>query len=165
MVPLATSVPLDARISSACSCISVSPTTVTSTALAAAVVSSQINSPFRQVQSPNISQTTIIDPPTPCDLADIQGDGGTYTINDMTYNVQCNTEPDADRPMALAFVSNFGSCIAACSTTSGCIGVYWDPTGGWGSTYCGLLSDLWGPLISRGGSYVAYLPSYNIQNF
>ena len=74
-------------------------------------------------------------------------------------------EPNADRPMALAFVLDFGSCIAACSTTSGCIGVYWDPTDGWGSTYCGLLSDLWVPLIALGGSYVAYLLSYDIQNF
>jgi len=66
--------------------------------------------------------------------------------------------------MTLAFVSDFGQCIAACSTTSGCIGVEWDPTGGWdGETYCGILSDVWGPLISYGGSYVAYLTTYSIQ--
>jgi hypothetical protein len=165
MVLSATSVPIDARISSACSCISVSPTTVTSTALAAAVVSFFPIHHSVKYQVLTFTQTTIIDPPTPCDLSDIQGDGGTYTINDITYNVQCNMDPNADCPMALASVSDLGSCIAACSTTSGCIGVYWDPTGGWGSTYYGLLSDLWGLPIALSGSYVAYLPSYDIQNY
>ena len=123
-------------------------------------------SPFHHFcQVLTFNQTTVIDPPTPCDLSDIQGDGGTYTINGITYSVQCNIVPNADRPMALTFVSDFGQYIAACTTTGDCIGVYWDPTDGWDGPYRGLLSELWGPLVSLGGSYVAYLPSYAIQPY
>jgi hypothetical protein len=83
----------------------------------------------------------------------------------MTYNIECNMEPSGYRPITLAFVPDFGQCIAACTTTGGCIGVFWDPTGSYdGSTYCGLSSDIYSPLISSDGVSVAYLSSYTLES-
>jgi hypothetical protein len=100
---------------------------------------------------------------TVCD-GSITSNTGTYTNNGQTFNLQCNTEPGSDAPMANLQVKTFGECLNACATdvAGGCIGVVWSQLAADihnGYPYCALVNSMSGPYQPYTGIHVALLGS------
>jgi hypothetical protein len=101
---------------------------------------------------------------TACDDPTVNGVAGAFTTSGQTFQLQCNTMPQSDRPYELVQVHTFGECINACALAidSGCIGAYWSQLAAdihFGYPYCALVSMIQGPYQPYTGQHVALLGS------
>jgi len=134
----------ESRLSSACSCLSITPRTVTSTAVAPAETTTV------SVSSPLDSASSSFSSPLCEDLE------SPYVVNSQSYDIHCGsvykgTFMNSDA----AGLGSMEECMLACSMVDGCVAVDWAQE----ELQCGLLSSLKEGMVTGYNSAVLVVES------